>query len=426
MSLKDAGVQLIDCDHRTPPAQEHGFPYIAIPQLKDGHVKLDGSERLISAEDLAEWTKKLNPQEHDVIVVRRCNSGDSAVIPNGVKWAIGQNLVVLRAHGEIVSPSFLRWLVRSDDWWDQVRKYINVGAVFDSLKCREIPLFELTIPPVPAQVEISKVLSALDDRIALLRETNATLEAIAQALFKSWFVDFDPVRAKQEGRIPDGMDETTAAQFPDGFDESKPGSVPRGWKVGTVGDLAALNPESWTAKKHPATVAYIDLANAKDNEIAAISYYPFNEAPSRARRVVRHGDTIVGTVRPGNRSFAYIHDPVENLTASTGFAVLRPAAVQNTEFVYLAATQSSSIEHLAHVADGGAYPAVRPEVVAGLQCLLPSTPVMMAFHNLAAPLLASVAENQLRAQTLAALRDTLLPRLISGQLRLPEAEALVA
>jgi type I restriction enzyme S subunit len=107
------------------------------------------------------------------------------------------------------------------------------------------------------------------------------------------------------------------------------------------------------------------------------------------------------------------------LTASTGFAVLRPSAVKNTEFVYLAATQDTSIEHLAHVADGGAYPAVRPDVVSGLQIVVPDEHVLVVFHDVAASLLSKVSENQKQAQTLATLRDTLLPRLISGQLRLP-------
>ena len=299
------------------------------------------------------------------------------------------------------------------------------GTTLKHLTGKAIASLEVPCPPIATQIALVNVLRSLDDRITLLRETNATLEAIAQALFKSWFVDFDPVRAKQEGRAPEGMSDATAALFPDSFEESELGLVPKGWRVGSLADLAALNSESWTAKKHPDTVAYIDLANAKDNQIAEVTIYAFDEAPSRARRVLRGGDTIVGTVRPGNRSFAFIHQAASNLTASTGFAVLRPREIENTEFVYLAATQDSSIEHLTHVADGGAYPAVRPEVVAGIKCVLPSGAIMQAFHDVTAPLLASVAANQQQAQTLATLRDTLLPRLISGQLRLPEAEALI-
>ena len=301
----------------------------------------------------------------------------------------------------------------------------NSGSAQPSLNRNFIYSMQLQIPNRGEQDGIVKTLRALDDRITLLRETNATLETIAQALFKSWFVNFDPVRAKLEGRTPEGMIDATAALFPDGFEESELGLVPRGWRVGTLADLSHLNPESWSAKNHPESVAYVDLANAKDNEIASVTDFEFDEAPSRARRVLRDGDTIVGTVRPGNRSFAFIHEPVSNLTASTGFAVLRPSARANTEFVYLAATQDSSIEHLAHVADGGAYPAVRPDVVSGLQIVVPDAPVLKAFHAVAVSLLAKVSENQKQAQTLATLRDTLLPRLISGQLRLPEAEAQV-
>ena len=222
------------------------------------------------------------------------------------------------------------------------------------------------------------------------------------------------------------MDEGTAALFPDGFEESALGLVPQGWQGGTLDDLSDLNSQSWSGRHHPERVRYLDLANVKDNEVATVTEFAFDEAPSRARRVLRSGDTIVGTVRPGNRSFAFIHEPVPDLTASTGFAVLSPTVVENTAFVYLAATQDASIEHLSHVADGGAYPAVRPDVVSALACVVPSAEILRAFNAVACPLLEKVSANQRQAQTLATLRDTLLPRLISGQLRLPDVEALAA
>lgn len=192
-----------------------------------------------------------------------------------------------------------------------------------------------------------------------------------------------------------------------------------------LADLAFLNPELWTTKEHPETVLYIDLANAKNDEITTVSEIAFDEAPSRARRVLRSGDTIVGTVRPGSRSFAFIHNAPLNLTGSTGFAVFRLLVKENTEFVYLSATRDASIEHLTHIADGEAYPAVRPDVVAGLIVAIPTSEILSAFHQIAATLLIAVAENLKQAQTLAVLRDTLLPRLISGKLRRPEVESLI-
>lgn len=299
----------------------------------------------------------------------------------------------------------------------------NSGSAQPSLNRNNLYGVPIVVPIPSVQRLIADFLRLIDDRITLLRETNATLEAIAQAFFKSWFVDFDPVHAKQEGRIPEGMDEATAALFPDSFEESELGLVPKGWKIGVLSDFAVLNPESWTAKKHPEILAYIDLANAKDNEISTITEYSFEDAPSRARRILKDGDTIVGTVRPGNRSFAYICNLPENLTGSTGFAVLRPKQPRDAELLYLAATRESSIEHLAHVADGAAYPSVRPEVVLGINCIISSATVLDLFHDVVSNLLIAVAENQKQAQTLATIRDTLLPRLISGKLRLPEAEA---
>lgn len=216
LSLRDAGVSLIDCDHRTPPAAESGYPYVAIPQMKDGHIRLEGVRR-ISPEDFREWTKKANPRTNDVVLSRRCNPGETAHVSGDFEFALGQNLVLLRSDESSVKPEFLRWLVRGPEWWEQIGTFLNVGAVFDSLKCADVPNFTLTIPPLEEQAQIADALNSLDDKIELNRRMNETLEAMARALFKSWFVNFDPVRAKVEGRDT-GLPEAIAALFPASFE----------------------------------------------------------------------------------------------------------------------------------------------------------------------------------------------------------------
>lgn len=148
--------------------------------------------------------------------------------------------------------------------------------------------------------------------------------------------------------------------------------------------------------------------------------YTQKEAPSRAQRVLRPQDTIVGTVRPGNGSYALTSQ--NGLTASTGFAVLRPLRRDYAEFVYLAATAADNIDRLAHLADGAAYPAVRPEVVAATQMLKAPDRVIEAFSRITGPFLAKMAENDRESLNLATLRDTLLPKLISGHLRIRDTE----
>lgn len=296
-------------------------------------------------------------------------------------------------------------------------------TVQPTLNLKEIKILPV---PMPRQAEVALALGDVaelfNQRIALLQQANTTLEAVAQALFKSWFVDFDPVHAKAEGREPEAMDAATAALFPTEFEESELGLVPKGWHVGRVDEVSHLNATSWSSKRHPDTVSYIDLSGVHENRIAAVDELPFSDAPSRARRSLQDGDTIIGTVRPGNRAFAYIHRPAINLTGSTGFAVLSPKDGTWAPFVYLAATRNDSIERLANLADGGAYPAVRPDVVSATPATIPPSEIMAAFSVITSPILCKIGENRDAEASLVELRDTLLPCLISGRLRLPDAE----
>jgi len=425
ISLKDAVEFIVDNRGKTAPTEPIGIDLIATNCVNNTDLyPRKANLRFVSQHTYDNWFRS-HPKPGDILLTNKgSQNGAVCLVPNPVDFCIAQDMVALRADSIKVEPLYLFAALRSDLIQNRI-KALNVDAVIPHFKKTDFNKLYIPVPSKKLQKYIGNLYFELSSRIELLRETNTTLEAIAQALFKSWFVDFDPVRAKQEGREPEGMDADTAALFPDSFEESELGLVPKGWKLAPIADLAKLNPESWTTKTHPEIVRYIDLANAKNNEIDAIMEYTFDEAPSRARRVLCAGDSIIGTVRPGNRSFAYIYQAPSNLTGSTGFAVLRPKKAQNSEFIFIAATQDSSIDHLAHVADGGAYPAVRPEVVANIKTILPSEDAMNAFHSVVAPLFARVGENQTQAQTLATLRDTLLPRLISGQLRLPDAEVLI-
>ncbi|MFO1253657.1 MAG: restriction endonuclease subunit S [Inhella sp.] len=415
---------LIDCDHRTPAAVDEGYPYIAIPQLKDGHISLNGVRR-ISEADYVEWTRKLKPQADDVIVVRRCNSGQSAHVPAGLECAIGQNLVVLRADGKFVRPDFLRWLVSGPDWWEQVGKFINVGAVFDSLRCKDIPNFKLRVPPLEAQREISATLGAIDDRIALLRETNATLEAIAQALFKSWFADFDPVRAKQAGRAPEGMDEATAALFPDSFEDSELGEVPRGWQLGSVASLMRLHkggvnpgdaPEEWF--QHFSLPAFDDGQTPLMQQGVEIK---------SNKTSVPDGAVLLSKLNPHIPRVWLPSSISAQAVCSTEFLVFAPSPISTTNFVYSLLNAPGFCGQLCQLVTGtsNSHQRVKPESVLSLPQVVPSAECIRAYDAVVDALYARLKLNREAAQQLASLRDTLLPRLISGQLRLPEATEAV-
>lgn len=284
------------------------------------------------------------------------------------------------------------------------------------------------LPPLPEQRAIAHILGTLDDKIELNRRTNETLEAMARALFKSWFVDFDPVHAKKAGRKPEGMDAETAALFPDDFHGGLAGSfrqLPKGWIVATAGWLGHINRDSLTAGTGPSQVDYVEISEVSRGNVGVVTRYERGSEPSRARRRARHGDTVLSTVRPDRGAYFLVLDPPDTLVLSTGFAVVSSKDPW-WAFLHVALTTSDVFEELGRVADGGAYPAVRPAAIAGLMIPSPLEPdLRKVFHQRVEPMLRGAELRRKESQTLAALRDALLPQLLSGSLRVPEAMRLV-
>ena len=275
------------------------------------------------------------------------------------------------------------------------------------------------VPDAKEQAGIIGVIGPIQDKIELNRRMNETLEAMARAIFKDWFVDFGPTRAKAAGRAP-YLGPELWDLFPDALDSE---GNPVGWTLAPLSVLAEVNPESWSKKNTPDEIEYVDLANTKWGSIDVTQRFHWRDAPIRAKRILRPGDTIIGLVRPSNGSYAFIG--VSGLTGSTGFAVLRPREPQDTEIVFLSATAPQNIERLAHLADGAAYPAVRPEAVEATEVAIASNALTRGFSALVAPIVDRMESNKIENQTLAQTRDLLLPKLMSGEMRLPYVERVV-
>ncbi len=354
------------------------------------------------------------------------------------------HLIRVRPNENIVDPQYLFYFFKSPLGRAEIWSITEQGAGQAGIRGSDLETITVLLPEREEQKAIAHVLGALDDRIELNRRMNETLEGMAQALFKSWFVDFDPVidNAMALGKeIPAELSERAAARaalgdkrkplpeeirtlFPNEFTHSTVlGWIPKGWEVASFSKYAVLNQASWTKNNSPENVQYVDLANTKNGKVNLVVPYTFSDAPSRARRILKKYDTIVGTVRPGNRSFAFIHG--EGLTGSTGFAVMSPKERHVRAFIYLALTRDEVIDNFAHLADGAAYPAVRPDVVANTEAVFPSHDLMRAFDTFAYPWIEKMGQHDMGAGALANLRDTLLPKLLSGEIRIPDAEKLV-
>ena len=375
--------------------------------------RIPGSTPLVSSSGVTDYHAEAKVKGPGVVTGRYGTLGQVFFVPSDF-WPLNTTLYVRDFRGN--DPRFIAYLLTSLDF----SAYSDKAAV-PGLNRNHLHQASVRVPPLPEQRAIAHVLGTLDDKIELDRRMNETLEEMARALFKSWFVDFEPVRAKMEdrwhrGESLRGLPAEHYDLFPDRLVESELGETPEGWEVKGLGDMSNLNPESWSKTNSPANVEYVDLANTKWGVIESTQHFSWKDAPSRAKRVLRPGDTIIGTVRPGNGSYALIGE--DGLTGSTGFTVLRPLRPRFQELIYLAATAPENIEWLAHRADGAAYPAVRPDVVGGSEVTIPAadTGILDKFSTTAGSILYKMGSNNTESRALAAQRDALLPGLVSGDL----------
>ena len=390
---------LIDYRGKTPEKTEFGVPLVTAKVIKGGRI--EKPTEFIATEAYESWMRRGIPRAGDVVLTTEAPLGEVAQLGHE-RVALAQRVVTLRGKAGLLDNAYLRYLLQTEEMQSQLAARAT-GTTVLGIKQSELRKVLVQLPPIDMQRSAASLLASLDDRITLLRETNATLEAIAQALFKSWFVDFDPVRAKQQGLPPAGMDEATAALFPDSFEESALGLVPQAWGAGKVEDLLEL--------------AYGKALKANDRIAGDVPVYGSGGITGFHNCALVDAPTVV-VGRKGTVGSLYWED--------------RPCFPIDTVF-YVRSTVPLTfcfyqlrLLGLEGMNTDGAVPGLNRSNVYRLAVVIPPSTVLAAFDEVAASLRSKIFANELHSQTLATLRDTLLPRLISGQLRLPLAQEAIA
>lgn len=183
---------VFDGPHATPEKTDKGPYFLSISSLENGKLDLSKSAR-ISDEDFKKWTKRVTPQEGDILFSYETRLGEAALMPKGIKACLGRRMGLLRPDPKKVDSKYLLYAYIGPKFQNEIKARTNIGATVDRIALKELPSFPIEIPPLPEQKAIAHILGTLDEKIELNRQMNQTLEAMAQALFKSWFVDFDPV-----------------------------------------------------------------------------------------------------------------------------------------------------------------------------------------------------------------------------------------
>ena len=422
-SFTDILSAIVDNRGRTCPVGDSGIPLIATNCVDRSNLYPSyDTTRFVSEETYKTWFRG-HPQPGDILFVCKGSPGRTNWVPDPVDFCIAQDMVAVRADPKKVYPKYLFAALRSSVVQSQIDN-MHVGTMIPHFKKGDFGKLNIPVPAYTDQMAIGDLYFTLSERITLLRETNATLEAIAQALFKSWFVDFDPVRAKMEGRAPEGMDEATAALFPDGFEESALGLVPTGWNAQTFRDTINVigggtpktsNPDFWGGEIPWFSV--VDAPSATDVFVVATEKR-ITEAGlnGSSTKLLPTGTTIISARGTVGR-LALTGYPMAMNQSCYG---LRGKA-EDIYFTYFSTTRL--VQQLKQRAHGSVFDTITQETFAGVKLIYPKNEVIAAFDDCVKPLMLRIRENLLQSQTLATLRDTLLPRLISGQLRLPDAES---
>lgn len=400
LPLEECLETLIDYRGKTPRKTASGIPLITAKVVKGGRIETP--TEFIAPGDFDSWMTRGLPKLGDVVMTTEAPLGEVGQILS-LPVALAQRIVTLRGKADLLDNDYLLYALQAEPVQEQL-KGRSSGTTVLGIKQSELRKVRLKLPPIELQREVASILKALDQRIDLLRQTNATLESIAQALFKSWFIDFDPVRAKAEGREPEGMDAATAALFPAEFEESALGLIPKGWEVSAVEELFVLQRGFDLPASQRTEGRYTVFAASGPHGTHA-------EAMAKRPGVVTGRSGVIGKV-------FFAHDDYWPLNTALWIKEFKRATPAYA-FQFL---QTMDLKRLNA---GSAVPSLNRNHVHAQMAVIPPVELVSSFTELAMPLLQRIHANEEHGQQLAAVRDTLLPRLISGKLRLPEAQEAV-
>lgn len=409
-TLADAPLEIIDGDRGANYPKQSDFNssgYCLF--LNAGNVTKEGfnfSDCAFITEQKDAGLRKGKLKRHDVVLTTRGTVGNVAYFDADVPFdniRINSGMVILRAEPSTLLPRFLYLLVRSSGFMNQVASLLT-GSAQPQLPIRDINRIRIPLALLAEQRAIAHTLGTLDDKIELNRRINGTLEAIARAIFKSWFVDFDPVRAKAEGRDP-GLPKEIADLFPDSFEDSELGEIPAGWSIDTIGDILDL--------------AYGKPLKEAERRPGPVPVFGSNgQVGWHDERLVNGPGIVVG--RKGNPG-TVTWSPTDFFPIDTTFYAVPKHQAVSLCFLF----HALQTHDLASLGADSAVPGLNRHLVYMNQQIMPPPDIVRSFDNLAAPIYKKMHENRVESRILATLRDTLLPKLMAGEIRVREAEESV-
>ena len=420
-SVEDSMKAIIDYRGKTPRKTLSGVPLITARIVKDGRIMTP--TEFIASKSYDSWMNRGLPEPGDVVMTTEAPLGEIAQI-NSCKVALGQRLITLRVKPDLLNNTYLKFAMQAAFVQNQL-KARSTGTTVLGISQRELRKVEIPLPPLPEQRRIAHILGTLDNKIELNRQMNETLEATARAIFKSWFVDFDPVKAKIEGRKLPCMDTETAALFPLAFQDSPLGKIPHGWQVLPLPEVIEVNPRRVLKKGTIAPYLHMQNLPTQGHRPNDWTYREFNSGTK-----FTNGDTLLARITPclenGKTGFVDFLDEDEVGWGSTEYIILRPKPPLPVEFgYYLARSDDLRMFAIHNMIGTTGRQRVPASCFDYYQFAVPSAPIAQKFSKIVKPLMEKIRVNNQQSHTLSQIRDTLLPKLLSGEIRVDDAAEIL-
>ncbi|OKY77067.1 MAG: hypothetical protein BM485_00385 [Desulfobulbaceae bacterium DB1] len=451
--------EVYDGPHATPKKIEQGPYFLSISSLENGALDLSKSAHL-SEKDFVKWTKRVTPQEGDLLFSYETRLGEAALMPSNITACLGRRMGLLRPNTNKVIPEYLLYAYLSPSFQETIRSKTIHGATVDRIALKEMPSFPIRIPPKEEQIVVVNVLKDHCSKIELNRRINQTLEEMAQAIFKSWFVDFEPVKAKTlakaNGQDPEraamcaisGKSDAeldhlppgqlvqlraTAALFPDELIDSELGLIPKGWEVKSMRELAEIITKGTTPRKpdvlvakDPAIIPFIKVKDLTDSgEIlrASLEMIPESIHEKALKRSILKTNDLLFSIAGTIGRVSLIEKDLHNSNVNQALAIIRLKDIENHLWLCLQTLKCRRIRNeIASKVVQGVQANASLANIGDIRVLVPRKNLLAAWNKLIAPFNLQKMGVAQQIRDLSQLRDTLLPKLLSGEISVNAAE----
>ena len=377
IQLKDI-CDIYDCPHTTAKDEGKGYPLVRTPNVGKGRLILDGIHR-VSEDVYNSRNARAIPEEGDLILAREAPVGNVSIIMDGPRVCLGQRVVLIKPKRELVDPHFLTYYLLSAEVQHRLKNHAN-GAVVAHLNVSDIRNLWVTLPELEEQVAIGKILRSIDDKMELNRQINDNLEQQAQALYKSWFVNFEPFKDQE-------------------FVESEFGLIPEGWQCTTLSEL-------------------LSIKYGKDHKKLAEGTIPVYGSGGLMRYVdtkLHEGEAVLIPRKGTLNNVMYVNEAF--WTVDTMFYSI-PKQENFCIYAYLFLANKD----LASMNAGSAVPSMTTDILNNMLIIAPPAEVLRQFNNICNVYFSRINQNNIENANLSNQRDTLLPKLMSGELKINEID----